>query len=167
MEISEQFKLRNIMATKKVAAKKTTKKETLKKALAKTGFKPVKTKKLVKIETVESKKKTVKVKTPSSDKAKAEATQKGIPYIQVLGIELDPSNPTFGAFTLDWNALFVKQLKSLGYIGDTDEKIIDQWFQKVCHHVYLSTFEQAEAAKPGNGRRTQRKSIGNGLTEIM
>lgn len=102
----------------------------------------------------------------ASAKAKAKATEAGQPYIQVLGVELDPTNPTFGAFSMDWNDIFIQGLRSMGYKGQTDEIIIDQWFKTVCYHVMKDTYESYEAMKPGNGRRTQTRMLGQNLSEI-
>jgi hypothetical protein len=88
-----------------------------------------------------------------SARAKAKASKAGQPYIQVLGVELDPSNPTFGAFTLDWNDIFVNELRALGFNGPTEEAVVDQWFKTVCQNVMQETYENSQAQNPGNGRR--------------
>jgi hypothetical protein len=149
------------MATKK-AVKKTPVKKIIKKA-EKIELTPVK-KPAKKTES-----KTINSLTKEqikSEQAKIKATKKGDPYIQVLGIELDPTNPTFGAFTLDWNALFVKQLKSLGYVGESDENIIDAWFKTICRHVYIESFENDQAQTPGNGRRIKTTKISSQFSEV-
>ena len=42
--------------------------------------------------------------------AKDLATEKGEPYIQVLDTNVDPKNPKYGYFELDWNKHFVDNL---------------------------------------------------------
>lgn len=91
------------------------------------------------------------------------ATAEGRPWVNVLGLEFDPQNPTLGSFELDWNELFVKQLLMSGYQGETEEQIVDQWFQGICRHVVAETWEQVQA-DPAN--RVSRKDLGNGRTEV-
>ena len=94
---------------------------------------------------------------------KEQATAEGRPWVNVLGLEFDPQNPTLGSFDLDWNELFVKQLLMSGYQGETEEQIVDQWFQGICRHVVAETWEQVQA-DPTN--RVSRKDLGNGRTEV-
>lgn len=63
------------------------------------------------------------------------ANEKAEPYIAVLETKVNPENPRNGFFELDWNDHFVAQLKSSGYTGETDEAIVDQWFQELCRNV--------------------------------
>ena len=63
------------------------------------------------------------------------ANKKAEPYIAVLETKVNPENPRNGFFELDWNDHFVAQLKSSGYTGETDEAIVDQWFQELCRNV--------------------------------
>lgn len=95
--------------------------------------------------------------------AKEQATQRGEPYVEILSMELDPSDPSNGAFELDWNDKFVANLIRAGYQGKTDADIVDNWFKTVCRNVVLETWEQ-EQADPE--KRTNRKDIGNGRSEI-
>ena len=95
---------------------------------------------------------------------KALATAAGEPWVNVLGIEVDPENPGAGAFELDWNDIFVARLIKSGYQGKTDADIVDNWFQDVCRHVVMETYQQ-EQADPTN-RPSNRKDLGNGRTEI-
>ena len=95
---------------------------------------------------------------------KARATAAGEPWVNVLGIEVDPENPGAGAFELDWNDVFVARLIKSGYQGKTDADIVDNWFQDVCRNVVLETYQQ-EQADPVN-RQSKRKDLGNGRAEI-
>lgn len=96
--------------------------------------------------------------------AKALATAAGEPWVNVLGIEVDPENLGAGAFELDWNDIFVARLIKSGYQGKTDADIVDNWFQDVCRHVVMETYQQ-EQADPTN-RPSNRKDLGNGRTEV-
>lgn len=92
--------------------------------------------------------------------AKELATEKGEPYVAVLGLELDENDPSNGAFELDWNEKFVANLVRAGYQGKTDQDIVDQWFQNVCRHVVYETWEQDQA------QRSNQRDLGNGFTEV-
>lgn len=109
-------------------------------------------------------KKEPKQKTKSP---KELATEKGEPWVNIETIELDPENIGNGAFELDWNEFFIAKLVRSGYKGKDDQQIVDQWFQDVCRHVVLETFEQYEANNPRPPSGIQRRDLGNGKTEVM
>lgn len=98
--------------------------------------------------------------------AKELATEKGEPWVNIESIELDPDNIGNGAFELDWNEFFVAKLVRSGYKGKDDQQIVDQWFQDVCRHVVLETFEQYEANNPRPVSGVQRVDLGGGRTEV-
>jgi hypothetical protein len=62
---------------------------------------------------------------------KERATAKGEPWVAVLDTHVNKDNVRNGFFELDWNDLFVLQLKQAGYgfDGDPDEEIVDRWFR--------------------------------------
>lgn len=66
---------------------------------------------------------------------KDQATARGEPYVKVLTVNLDESDPSDGYFELEWNQIFVKQLLDAGYTGATEEEIVDQWFTTLCRSV--------------------------------
>ena len=82
------------------------------------------------------------------EKAKAEATAKGEPWVSVLSVELDMDNLSNGSFNLDWNDHFVAKLVRAGYKG-TDVEMVDAWFQDICRNIIQENFEQ-EMADPTN-----------------
>ena len=92
------------------------------------------------------------------------ATERGDPYVTILSMDVDPENIHQGAFELDWNEKFVANLIRAGYVGKTDADIVDQWFQNVCRHVVMETWEQEQAMNPT--RFTRSRDIGNGRTEV-
>ena len=92
------------------------------------------------------------------------ATDRGEPWVEVLSIEIDKDNPGAGSFELDWNDKFVANLIRAGYVGKTDSDIVDQWFQNVCRHVVMETWEQEQAMNPT--RFTRSRDLGNGRTEV-
>ena len=91
------------------------------------------------------------------------ATDKKEPWVNVLQVELDPENPGNGSFELDWNDYFVAKLVKSGYQGKTDEDIVDNWFQDICRHVVLETYQQYDANNAGD--RVSKKDLGGGRTE--
>ena len=91
------------------------------------------------------------------------ATDKKEPWVNVLQVELDPENPGNGSFELDWNDYFVAKLVKSGYQGKTDEDIVDNWFQDICRHVVLETYQQYDANNTGD--RVSKKDLGGGRTE--
>jgi hypothetical protein len=92
------------------------------------------------------------------------ATDRGDPYVAILSMDVDPENIHAGSFELDWNDKFVANLIRAGYVGKTDSDIVDQWFQNVCRHVVMETWEQEQAMNPT--RFTRSRDIGNGRTEV-
>lgn len=111
--------------------------------------------------------KTKKKLTP-----KEEATAKGEPYIAILKVDLDPNNINNGSFDLDWNDKFLLNLIKQGYkikADDTDNEIVDRWFQTVCRNIALEVYEQ-QVADPENRRDDVRvirqRDLGNGRTEV-
>jgi hypothetical protein len=97
--------------------------------------------------------------------AKELATERGEPYVAVLSMDVDPENLHQGAFELDWNEKFVANLLRAGYQGKTDSDIVDQWFQNVCRHVVMETWEQEQAIK-NSGIYVQSRNIGDGRSEV-
>ncbi len=109
-----------------------------------------------------------KTKSPEIKKktSKEIATDNKEPYVDIISVELDPENIGQGSFEIDWNEYFVAKLVRSGYKGKDDEQIVDQWFQDVCRHVVLETYEQYDANNPRQGNSVQKKDIGGGRTEI-
>ena len=113
-------------------------------------------------------KETAQPRAPKVEKsAKDLATERGEPYVTILGMEVDPENLHQGAFELDWNEKFVANLVRAGYQmkpNDTDNDIVDRWFQAVCRNVVLETWEQEQAMNPS--RVVKSRDIGDGRSEV-
>ena len=113
------------------------------------------------------------VETPQLTE-KEKATAAGEPYIAITKVDIDPNNINNGGFELDWNDKFLLNLIRSGYKQkpeDTDNVIVDRWFQTVCRNIALEVFEQ-EVADPLN-RGTDdirppavKKDLGDGRVEI-
>ena len=108
-----------------------------------------------------------KAESPAKS-AKDLATEAGEPYVAILSMDVDPKNIHAGSFELDWTDKFVANLIRAGYVGKTDSDIVDQWFQNVCRHVVMETWEQEQAInpEPGSQRFTRSRDLGNGRTEV-
>lgn len=109
----------------------------------------------------------VETKKPTKT-AKESATERGEPWVSVVGMEIDTDNLHQGAFELDWNEIFVARLIKAGYMKraeDTDAEIVDRWFQNVCRHVVMETWEQEQAIRK-SGQYVQTRDLGNGRSEI-
>ena len=113
-------------------------------------------------------KEAVSPRAPRVEKsAKDLATERGEPYVAMLGMEVDPENLHQGSFELDWNEKFVANLVRAGYQmrpDDSDNDIVDRWFQAVCRNVVLETWEQEQAMNPN--RVVKTRDIGDGRSEV-
>lgn len=126
-------------------------------------------------QSVPVKTKTVKTKNDKKSKLteKEQATLNNEPYISIVKVDVDPANINAGSFELDWNDKFVLNLIKAGYKqrdDDTDQKIVDRWFQVVCRNIALEIYEQ-QTADPfvrdmEDVRRVHTKNLGNGRTEV-
>ena len=57
------------------------------------------------------------------------------PYVNVLQMDVDPINPKKGFVELDFNDFFVKMLSENGYTGNSDEDIVNAWFNDLCRTI--------------------------------
>jgi hypothetical protein len=73
---------------------------------------------------------TLKKKNTKSKGKKSEE-----PIVKVLNLNVNPENPRNGFFELDWNPEFVNMLKQSGYQGESEEEIVDKWFQTLCQTI--------------------------------
>lgn len=97
------------------------------------------------------------------------ATKNGQPYIEIVSFKLDDNNLHQGSFELDWNDKFLSNLVRAGYQmspNDTDAAIVDRWFQNICRHVVLETWEQYEANHTTDVRPIRKRNIGDGFSEV-
>ena len=97
---------------------------------------------------------------------KDRATAAQEPYIEITKVDIDEKDPSYGSFELDWNVYFVNKLRSMGYPGDSDEIVVDLWFQSVCRNILMETYEQDVANRGDNVRYINRRDLGDGKTEV-
>jgi len=125
----------------------------------------------VKTEETKKPRKQKQKKSEDTLSIKEQATLDNEPYISITKIEIDPNNINNGAFELDWNDKFVINLVKAGYkikSDDTDQEIVDRWFQNVCRNIALEIYEQEQAdpEKRSDLRIIQSRDIGNGRSEV-
>jgi len=69
--------------------------------------------------------KTKKVKKTKKEKVKKVST----PHVEVIGDGFDSKKGI--KLELDWNDEFIEYLKKIGYIGVSDETIVQKWLSDV------------------------------------
>jgi hypothetical protein len=117
----------------------------------------------------EEKEKVIRVAKIPEKTEKEIATAAGEPHVAILKMDIDPNNLHQGSFELDWNEIFVSRLVKAGYMikpTDQDADIVDRWFQTVCRHVVMETWEQEQAIIKGAGQYVNTRNIGDGRTEV-
>ena len=113
--------------------------------------------------------KVVRVPRAPEKTAKQTATEKNEPYVAIVTMDIDPENLHQGAFELDWNEIFIARLVKAGYMmkpTDADSDLVDRWFQNVCRHVVMETWEQEQAIRNSGAQYVRTRDIGDGRTEI-
>jgi hypothetical protein len=96
------------------------------------------------------------------------ATAQGESYVAIVSMDINPDNLHEGAFELDWNDKFIANLIRAGYQMQPNEPeniIVDRWFQNVCRHVVMETWEQEQAIQK-SGIYVQTRDIGDGRREV-
>ena len=117
----------------------------------------------------EEKEKVIRVPKAPEKTAKQIATENNEPYVAILAMDIDPNNLHQGAFELDWNEIFIARLVKAGYMmkpTDADSDIVDRWFQNVCRHVVMETWEQDQAMRNSVSGYVHTRDIGDGRSEI-
>ena len=91
------------------------------------------------------------------------ATERKEPWIAVLDTHVNKDNIRNGFFELDWNEYFVLQLKDSGYQGDSEEAVVDKWFQELCKGV--GSESGVEMDRRGSGF-INVNNLGDGKSEV-
>lgn len=94
---------------------------------------------------------------------KERATENKEPWVAVLDTHVNKENVRNGFFELDWNEYFVLQLREAGYKGETDEAVVDKWFQELCKNVGADAGVDME--RRGSGF-VNVNNLGNGKSEV-
>lgn len=82
---------------------------------------------------------------------KERATKAGEPWVDVLQTHVNEDNIRNGFFELDWNNIFVEQLRQTGYgtEADPEEEIVDRWFRDIVSQML--TEEGMDPTQRGSG----------------
>lgn len=109
-----------------------------------------------------------KPRKPKVKKEKPVPLPKEEPKVDVLKFDFDPANPRLGSIELDWNTEFVELLTKHGYIGASEEEIVDKWLNDVCRNIVANEYEGANVppSKLSAANLVSRKPLGNGKSEI-
>ena len=72
-----------------------------------------------------------------------------------MKLEVNPENAKAGYMELDWNEEFVAFLSENGYTGESDEAVVNKWFNDVCRTVLVQEaadqdYGLQEARTPNN-----------------
>ena len=95
---------------------------------------------------------------------KEAATEKKEPWVAVLDTHVNKDNIRNGFFELDWNEYFVLQLKEAGYQGETEEAVVDRWFQELCRGV--GSESGVDMDRRGSGF-INVNNLGDGKSEVF
>lgn len=90
---------------------------------------------------------------------KEKATKKGEPWVKVVDTHVNYEDIRNGFFELDWNEVFVEELKYQGYgeHGDPEEEIVDRWFRHiVAEMLEYEGYDPSQAAGHLNIIRNNR-----------
>ena len=68
---------------------------------------------------------------------KAVAGIKKEPWVNVTKMGIDDKNVSAGYFELDWNEEFIAMLYENGYVGQSDEEVVNKWFNDICRTVLI------------------------------
>ena len=93
---------------------------------------------LDKIKNVFKKKEPVKGEPNSRtllEQEKEAATKAKKPWVGVSDTQVNPDDIKNGFFELDWNNEFIEQLLDAGYKGESNEQIVDAWFQSLIRQM--------------------------------
>ena len=96
---------------------------------------------------------------------KERATARGEPYVTVLDTHVNKDNIRNGFFELDWNDIFIEELRKAGYgfEGDAAEEIVDRWFRDLAGNMLAEVGQ--EPVRTIGGYINVNK-LGNGKAEV-
>ncbi|QCG76205.1 hypothetical protein EST35_0324 [Pseudomonas phage vB_PaeM_PA5oct] len=68
------------------------------------------------------------------------ATLRKLPWVDIIKIGLSSSDISTGEMELDWNEYFIEELHEYGYVGRTDEEVVNLWLSTLCKNIALDEF---------------------------
>lgn len=94
-----------------------------------------------------------------SEFKKQRATLLKEPYIEVIEIEHEPDNPRNCAFEFDWNLHWIELLQKSGYVGETEEDVVNEWLKDIYANVLIEESEELLETNRTIPMRTTRTTI--------
>jgi hypothetical protein len=94
---------------------------------------------------VESQIENNKPKKPRKPRVKKETPApppKVEPKVDIIKFDFDQKDPRLGSIELDWNSEFVELLVNHGYIGNSEEEIVDKWLNDVCRTIIANQYPE-------------------------
>jgi len=89
------------------------------------------------------------------------------PKVDILKFDFDPKDPRLGSIELDWNKEFVELLVYHGYVGNSEEDIVDKWLNDVCRNIVANQYPGSTTNIALAGANIiNKKDIGSGKTEV-
>jgi hypothetical protein len=89
------------------------------------------------------------------------------PKVDILKFDFDPRDPRLGSIELDWNTEFVELLVYHGYVGNTEEDIVDKWLNDVCRNIVANQYPGTNTSMSLSGNNiVNKKDLGSGKTEV-
>jgi hypothetical protein len=93
--------------------------------------------------------------------------EKAEPKVDILKFDFDPKDPRLGSIELDWNTEFVELLVNHGYVGNSEEDIVDKWLNDVCRNIVANQYPGTNTSMPLSGANiVNKKDLGSGKTEV-
>lgn len=84
------------------------------------------------------------------DKEKQEATEQHRPWVTVLDTNINEDDIKNGFFELDWNEAFIELLLDEGYSGESQEEIVEKWFNSIIFNILQEEGMEPAEFKSGN-----------------
>lgn len=79
-----------------------------------------------------------------SEAEKRDAIVDKKPWVDVKKMDVNVDDPKQGYMELDWNDEFVAMLQNKGYTGESDESVVNKWFNDICRTVLLQEIEDQD-----------------------
>lgn len=93
--------------------------------------------------------------------------EKAEPKVDILKFDFDPKDPRLGSIELDWNTEFVELLVNHGYVGNSEEDIVDKWLNDVCRNIVANQYPGTNTSMSLSGNNiVNKKDLGSGKTEV-
>lgn len=93
---------------------------------------------------------TTKTRRELQEKEKEEATAKNKPWVAILDTRINEDDIKNGFFELDWNEPFIEVLLDDGYTGETQEEIVEKWFNVIIRNLLEEEGMDTDSVNSGN-----------------